>query len=234
MENIKKIAMISIALLLFPAIAYAIYGGETVSYNFTSCQNLIVNITNTQMNEWSASPNCTEETAGNFNCNCSDNWTLNLTPAVNSVGTFTISVTDYYSQSVQTQTTTIFVPSAGGGGSSFGFGNIILSTTATTHPTTNTVTVTQTVAPPTTTSTPITTTPTGANPVSAITGFFALPTTQYSIIFIILALIISYVLYRYFTKPSKGSEMDESRSENSGPTGIRTPSLFVANEAIYR
>ena len=216
-------AIIAVLLLfsLLPVVVSAIYGGDSISYVINDCHKLMVNITNAELNEWKVSPNCTEETAGNFNCNCSGNWTLNLTPATNSEGSFAISIINY--DSIETTTQTVFVSSTGGG-SSFVFG----TTTATTQPTpTSTVATTQTLLSPTSTSTPITTTPAGANPFSAVTGFLFLPSTQYSVVFILLALMVSIILYKFVFKSSKTGENNpsqnnpsESSNETNGPAGI--------------
>ena len=67
----------------------------------------------------------------------------------------------------------------------------------------------------------------GANPFSAVTGFLFLPSTQYSVVFILLALMVSIILYKFVFKSSKTGENNpsqnnpsESSSETNGPTGI--------------
>jgi hypothetical protein len=75
-----------------------IYGGDKISYNFTNCGWLIVNITSSVMGEWRLGPNCIEQSAGNFYCTCKDRWTLSLSPKPNSVGTFKITIKDYYEE----------------------------------------------------------------------------------------------------------------------------------------
>lgn len=99
----KMLAWSALVFLLTASIGYAetIYGGDTKSYFFEKCIYLIVNITPSEWQEWSAYPDCTEESAGNFFCTCADNWTLYLSPKVNSVGTFDLSITDYYTDDLR-------------------------------------------------------------------------------------------------------------------------------------
>jgi len=73
----------------------AIYGGETISFPFEKCQDLLVNITPCEVGEWVAE-NCVEESICNFVCDCTDDYVLNLTVAENSVGTFEITLTNYW------------------------------------------------------------------------------------------------------------------------------------------
>jgi len=75
--------------------AYALVAGDTISYNFEKCDYLSVNITPCEHGEWTAE-NCIEELTGNFNCDCDDNYRLNLTPAINCAGEFLITLTNYY------------------------------------------------------------------------------------------------------------------------------------------
>ena len=90
----KKI-LILVAVCLTVTLASAIYGGETISYTFPKCNYLTINISNCEANEWKAQ-GCTEDSICNFYCSCYDNYILHLTPAVNSVGNFTIAITNYY------------------------------------------------------------------------------------------------------------------------------------------
>jgi hypothetical protein len=98
MINMNKTFMagITLAFLLYliqPA--SALYGGEMVNYSFAQCDYLTVNITDCVQGEWNAQ-GCIEQTTCNFLCQCSDNYILNLTPAQNSVGAFTIVMTNYF------------------------------------------------------------------------------------------------------------------------------------------
>ena len=130
-KQVSVAAFLLAALSFFPA-SLAMYGGDAISYNFSSCSNLLVNITNAQLGEWNAYPNCTEETAGYFFCDCTEGWTLYLSPKPNSVGEFNVSVQDFY-QGAPVSTTQSTV-SVGSGGS---FGS--LGTTTTTITTTTTL-----------------------------------------------------------------------------------------------
>jgi len=111
MKNILMGIFIPIFLILFYP-AEALVAGDMISFNFSSCDDLIVNITPFEENEWEVE-NCIEETIGNFYCDCDDNYQLNLTPAKNSVGNFTIYMTSYYEGIKQE---TISQISIGGGG----------------------------------------------------------------------------------------------------------------------
>ena len=82
-------------LMISPAFAIQIFGGQPITYTFDKCTYLVVNITPSELHEWTAQ-GCDELVAGNFYCNCYDNFNLVLTPAVNSVGDFTITMTNYY------------------------------------------------------------------------------------------------------------------------------------------
>jgi len=206
----KEMIITAMIFLLLPVAVSALHGGDTLSFNFADCQNLLVNITYAQLNEWTATPNCTEQTAGNFYCTCSGNWTLNLTPAINSEGTFGISITNI--GTIQTTTQTIIV-SSGGGGVVF-------------VPTTSTTTVT--VSPPsggtgntaTTTTTPQTQgqTPTATSTsilpatAAAITGFFSIPTVQYGT-FGIFGLIIMLLLAWFILKSRRQSLNNNEKNE---------------------
>lgn len=106
----KKIIM-AILILLMVSPAFALFGGETVSYNFSKCNYLTVNITPCEDNEWTVE-NCIEESIGNFYCSCNDDYNLNLTPAVNSVGTFVITMTNFYEEE-QPIVRQVFIPSSG-------------------------------------------------------------------------------------------------------------------------
>ncbi len=76
--------------------AQDIYGGETITYDINKCDWLVVNITPSDLHEWNAFPNCTEETAGNFHCICNNDYILSLYPMLDSVGDFRISITNYW------------------------------------------------------------------------------------------------------------------------------------------
>ena len=99
----------SLILLLSIYPALALVGGETLSYDFEKCEHLSVNITPCEDGEWTVE-NCTEESTGNFYCDCDGNYTLNLTPAINSVGTFTITTTKYGEEE---QEVIIYTPGGG-------------------------------------------------------------------------------------------------------------------------
>lgn len=91
--------------------AQSIFGGDPITYNFQRCEWLTVNITNAVLNEWNATPNCVEQSAGNFYCTCVNNYNLTLTPKPNSVGTFSITLNNYWTEQSST-----------GGGGSYGGG----------------------------------------------------------------------------------------------------------------
>jgi len=81
--------------------AFAYYGGDSITYHFEKCNAIEVNITTAELNEFILN-DCAEISPGYFECNCSDDYDLNITPAANSVGTFNISITNYYDQEVET------------------------------------------------------------------------------------------------------------------------------------
>jgi hypothetical protein len=87
-----------------------IFGGDTISYNFSKCEWLTINITPTILGEWRASPNCIEQTAGNFYCTCKDKWNLSLSPKPNSVGIFKLIIKNYYEEPPTKLTVTIISP----------------------------------------------------------------------------------------------------------------------------
>lgn len=95
MNNILLGILIPIFLLLTVYPAYALVAGDTISYNFSTCDYLTVNITPCEENEWYVE-NCIQELTGNWFCDCQDNYQLNLTPAPNCVGEFVITMTSYY------------------------------------------------------------------------------------------------------------------------------------------
>ena len=105
----KEIILLSVLLLALPSLVHGLYGGETVSYNFSKCQSIEVNISNSSFGEWSVSPDCTEQSAGNFYCNCSDNWTLFLSPASNAVGTYQFAIRNYFTPQTPTTTQTVVI-----------------------------------------------------------------------------------------------------------------------------
>ena len=84
------------------AIAENIYGGDTITYNIPKCEWLVANITNANLTEWNVIPNCIEQSAGNFFCNCTDNETLSLTSKPNSVGNFGISIIYHWTEQSST------------------------------------------------------------------------------------------------------------------------------------
>jgi hypothetical protein len=104
MRKLISMAAFFFAAFSFLSTANALYGGETISYQFPKCDMLAVNITNASLSEWSASPNCMEESAGMFSCGCADGWTLFLAPKVNAVGSYNITMTAYSGTASTTQT----------------------------------------------------------------------------------------------------------------------------------
>ena len=90
------LGILPLFLLFFVASVSAIYGGETASYEIEKCSFLVVNITPCESDEWIVE-GCVETSDCGFECECHDNYILNLTPAVNSVGSFIILMNyNYY------------------------------------------------------------------------------------------------------------------------------------------
>lgn len=192
----KKTISMTMGLLLtltFVTCAYALHGGETLTYNFPSCSLLTANITNVSLGEWTLSPNCTEETAGNFNCNCSDNWTLYLTPAVNAIGNYTITM----SSGFYAETHNVVVNYGGGGG---GGGEIPTTTTTikATTTTSTTVPAVTTTIPTTSTTIPTTTTTTvpATNPITGFATFVSSPSGISLLLSLIVLTALSIVFYK--------------------------------------
>lgn len=82
--------------------------GDTINFTIDDCDPyLTVNITPCEPGEWKAE-NCTEDSTGNFTCECNGKYILNLTPAVNSIGTFEILITySYYTEKADVHITPI-------------------------------------------------------------------------------------------------------------------------------
>lgn len=97
--------IIFIILLLIP-ISYSIYGGETINYTFEKCSSITVEIKtdNLSYSEWIIEPNCTETSLGFWECYCEDNWSLLLTPRPNAVGTYGLTLFNYYTGETETET----------------------------------------------------------------------------------------------------------------------------------
>jgi len=92
------------------SISYAWYGGETRGFFFTKCDKIEVDIFGVEnYGEWDADPYCVETSPGHFECNCSDNFMLYLTPAPNAVGSYNITITNYYEEKVRTITKTVTI-----------------------------------------------------------------------------------------------------------------------------
>ena len=100
-------------LLLLASPVLAIFGGEAINFTFAKCSYLTANITPSELEEWSAQ-SCIEQSAGNFYCVCNDNYILNLTPAQNSVGTFVITMTNFYGEVQQPIIRQVFVGNSNG------------------------------------------------------------------------------------------------------------------------
>ena len=101
----KKLMILAAFLVLIPLPALAIYGGEVIDFQIERCEYLTVNITNSSFGEWEAYPDCREEGNGSFYCNCTDNFTLFLTPKPNSIGNFDIKIDSFYGEPTTTTTT---------------------------------------------------------------------------------------------------------------------------------
>lgn len=80
-------------LLLLVTSAYALttYGGDTFTYIIDKCDKLHISIQPSDLTEWNVSE-CNETVAGEFECECYTNRSVHLTPAINSVGTFNITI----------------------------------------------------------------------------------------------------------------------------------------------
>lgn len=99
----------SLALIttLAPVLAQPIFGGEKISYNIPLCEQLTVNITPCEDGEWKVD-NCNSTEVGIWYCDCSDNYVLNLTPAVNAVGTYDLEISYTYLAPEPTKETVTF------------------------------------------------------------------------------------------------------------------------------
>lgn len=94
-----KHLLYGLMILFIIPLSLAITGGEQITYHFDTCDYYTVTITNTTLGEWTTK-DCTETTAGVFkNCPCTNNYDVKLTPAVNSVGNFSITISSYYYKS---------------------------------------------------------------------------------------------------------------------------------------
>jgi len=127
----KKIILI---LLMILPISFALYGGETINYTFDKCEYLTAKIeaNNLSYNEWDIEPNCTETSLGFWDCQCEDNWTLFLAPKPNAVGTYNLTLLNYYSEAESE----VIHQKGTGRGHDWGKTLITISTTSTTSTTT--------------------------------------------------------------------------------------------------
>lgn len=93
----KTIAIILTVLLALPTIlapVLAMSGGETDQFYFSKCDLLTINIT-PYASEF-VMDGCTNDFNGSFTCNCSNDYTFNLTSKSNAVGEFNVTLTNYY------------------------------------------------------------------------------------------------------------------------------------------
>ncbi|MHA1302760.1 MAG: hypothetical protein ACTSPI_03550 [Candidatus Heimdallarchaeaceae archaeon] len=97
--------LILILLLTIP-ISLSLYGGETLNYTFEKCSYITVEIKtdNISYSEWIIEPNCTETSLGFWECYCEDNWDILLTPRPNAVGTYELTLFNYYTVKTETET----------------------------------------------------------------------------------------------------------------------------------
>lgn len=118
----KKLTLILFTLILMPAV-FSLYGGETAVVFNGECEHLIVNISIDPWqdeDEYALAPDCVaiqplSNSAKVFKCICQDGRTvLNMTPAVNSLGNYTV-VIDWYAMREEEQQ-----PSGGGSAGSGG------------------------------------------------------------------------------------------------------------------
>ena len=109
-----KQTIIILIFILFLPLVFSMYGGETWSYHFDKCDNLMVNITGTEEiidGEYTILNNCTKNQTNHYMCDCNDNYYFNVTFKVNAVNNYTFDFNYDYSKYVQEHT-------SGGGGSS--------------------------------------------------------------------------------------------------------------------
>lgn len=95
-------AIAPLFLLLVIPIVYGLYGGDTWSYLLENCDKYNITITPCEVNEWKIN-GCIENNTGFWMCNCSDNYSINLTSASNSLGNFTIKIDYMWTTLTETQ-----------------------------------------------------------------------------------------------------------------------------------
>ena len=108
----KKTILIMIILCL--PLAYALYGGETWTYNFPECKELKINITaidRIDEGEYTILNNCTKNDTNYYVCDCEDDYFFNVSFKINAVNNYTFDFNYAYSEVIEEQT-------SGGGGSS--------------------------------------------------------------------------------------------------------------------
>lgn len=114
----KKIILLSLLMLILIPSVFSIYGGETWVYHFDECEELIVNITATDVidtGEYTILNNCTENQTNYFLCECNDNYDFNITFNKNTVNNYTIYFNYKYSKFVEEPEEPISYPRRGGG-----------------------------------------------------------------------------------------------------------------------
>jgi len=107
----KEIVAMLVLGLMIPS-ALAIYGGETLNFTLSQCDNFQVFVYPCEGGEWSVE-GCNETSACFWSSNCTDNYIVNMTPAQNSWGNFTIEIKySYLTEGVPVKETVYY---SGGG-----------------------------------------------------------------------------------------------------------------------
>lgn len=100
----KQINILFFFFLLFVSIAVAkitMYGGDSYIYHLDKCMDYEINISDALLTEW-AVYNCTESSAGYFkDCKCNDDFNITMTPIINSVGDFNITIEWWYNYTTE-------------------------------------------------------------------------------------------------------------------------------------
>ena len=94
-----------VTLVVLSTSVLALYGGEYIPYTISKCEKLMINITNSNLNEWNVTPYCHEDFNGSFYCACSNSYKINLTSKPNSFGNYTINITNFWSETQSGQQT---------------------------------------------------------------------------------------------------------------------------------
>jgi hypothetical protein len=92
-SNTVVMNVVSLLLLISFVNATSIYAGNTFNFNIDKCMNYTINITNATLGEW-YNDGCNETNISGYftNCSCSNDYLINLTPQINSLGFYNITI----------------------------------------------------------------------------------------------------------------------------------------------